>query len=151
MKLLLSRVAATVLSAGLLAGACGPASARPMIPAERRVLPYGADLPACGEPSVLSRIANTFRQKESEYWSSALEIVGYDRIGQTGYRSNGSDYIPRRYCVARASLNDNTRRQVVYWVGEDLGIIGFGFGVEWCVVGLDRNWAYGPACRAARP
>jgi hypothetical protein len=23
--------------------------------------------------------------------------------------------------------------------------------VEWCVVGLDRNWAYNPSCKAARP
>jgi hypothetical protein len=25
------------------------------------------------------------------------------------------------------------------------------WGVEWCVVGLDRNWAYNPACKMARP
>ena len=24
-------------------------------------------------------------------------------------------------------------------------------GVEFCVVGLDRNWAYNPACKAAGP
>ena len=33
----------------------------------------------------------------------------------------------------------------------DTGDIGAVSGVEFCVVGLDRNWAYGPACRAARP
>jgi hypothetical protein len=30
-------------------------------------------------------------------------------------------------------------------------MIGMDFGVNFCVVGLDRNSAYGPACRAARP
>jgi hypothetical protein len=30
-------------------------------------------------------------------------------------------------------------------------VIGSEYGVEWCVAGLDRNWAYNPACRAARP
>jgi hypothetical protein len=30
-------------------------------------------------------------------------------------------------------------------------MIGASWGVEWCVVGLDRNWAYNPACRMARP
>ena len=25
------------------------------------------------------------------------------------------------------------------------------WGVEWCVVGLDRNWAYNPACKMAQP
>jgi hypothetical protein len=24
-------------------------------------------------------------------------------------------------------------------------------GIEWCIVGLDRNWAYNPACKMARP
>ena len=31
------------------------------------------------------------------------------------------------------------------------GFAGYGNGVEWCVVGLDRNWAYNPSCRAAKP
>jgi len=30
-------------------------------------------------------------------------------------------------------------------------MIGQTYGVEWCVVGLDRNWAYSPSCKMARP
>ena len=30
-------------------------------------------------------------------------------------------------------------------------MIGAYWGVEWCVVGLDRNWSYNPACKMARP
>jgi hypothetical protein len=30
-------------------------------------------------------------------------------------------------------------------------MVGATWGVEWCVVGLDRNWAYNPACQMARP
>jgi hypothetical protein len=30
-------------------------------------------------------------------------------------------------------------------------MIGMKWGVEWCVVGVDRNWAYNPQCRMARP
>ena len=48
-------------------------------------------------------------------------------------------------------INDGTRRPIYYGIGEDTGIIGVTWGVEWCVVGLDRNWAYNPACKAARP
>ena len=40
---------------------------------------------------------------------------------------------------------------MIYDIGEDLGMIGWGYGVEWCVVGLDRNHAYEPACGALRP
>jgi len=38
-----------------------------------------------------------------------------------------------------------------YSILETSGWLGVGWGVEWCVVGLDRNWAYNPACRMARP
>jgi len=40
---------------------------------------------------------------------------------------------------------------VHYSIIEDGGFAGFTDGVEWCVVGLDRDWAYNPACKAARP
>ena len=30
-------------------------------------------------------------------------------------------------------------------------MIGWGYGVEWCVHGLDRNHAFAPNCKMARP
>jgi hypothetical protein len=30
-------------------------------------------------------------------------------------------------------------------------MIGMSWGVEWCVAGTDRNWAYNPGCEMARP
>jgi hypothetical protein len=62
-----------------------------------------------------------------------------------------SDNIPRRYCSADVQLNDGTLHTVHYSIIEDGGFAGFGQGVEWCVTGLDRNWAYNPNCKAARP
>ena len=120
-------------------------------PAELRHVPYSADLPTCDDAGVLARISQRFEQKESEYWHSALQIGGYDRVRQIGFRANGLGYIPRRYCVARAELNDGRQHNVIYAIGEDLSIIGWGYGVEWCVVGLDRNLAYAPGCSAVRP
>jgi len=120
-------------------------------PAEQRFEPFSAELPACDDPAVLSRITERFEQKESEYWHSQLRIGGYDRIRQIGFRANGLGYIPRRYCLARAGLSDRRPRAVIYAIGENLGIIGWDFGVEWCVVGLDRNLAYAPGCSAVRP
>ena len=134
-----------------LVGMFDAASARPIVPAERRYSPYKADVQACDDPAVLRRITDRFHQKEAEYWNSELQIVNYDRIHQIGFRTDGLDYIPRRYCTARVYVNDNRNREIVYSIGEDLGMIGVNFGVEWCVIGLDRNWAYGPACRAAYP
>ena len=38
-----------------------------------------------------------------------------------------------------------------YSITEDGGMIGVGYGVEWCVVGLDREWSYNPRCRWPGP
>ena len=48
-------------------------------------------------------------------------------------------------------LSDGKVRTVTFSIIEDGGFASFGQGVEWCVTGLDRNWAYNPACKAARP
>ena len=145
-------------AAACCAMAAAPAFARPVVPAEKRIIPWRADLPACDNPAVLDRLSSRFAAKEAEYWHSDLQIVSYDKIGAYGYRSNGADTIPRRYCSARALLSNGKRHWTVYAIGEELGIIGFAFGLadykfglDWCVEGLDRGWAYGPNCAALRP
>ncbi len=140
-----------VCLAALAAFSAGAQAGGVVVPAEQRYVPYSGALPACDDPSVLARISDRFAQKESEYWNSPLQIESYDRIEEIGFRANGLAYIPRRYCVARALANDARERTVVYDVEEDLGMIGWGYGVEWCVVGLDRNLAYAPKCSALRP
>ena len=135
----------------LAASANVPSEARPLVPAERRYSPYSGVLPACADPAVLERIQSRFHDRESEFWNSGLEIVGFERVDEIGYRTNGLDYIPRRYCTARAYMNDQKLRSVSFSIAEDLGIIGIGFGVDWCVSGLDRLNAYAPDCKMARP
>ncbi len=122
-----------------------------VVPAEQRYSAYSGDLPGCDDPGVLARISDRFAQKEANYWNSPLQIAGFDRIREIGMRSNGLGYIPRRYCVARALDSDSKDRTVVYDIVEGMGMISWGYGVEWCVVGLDRNLAYAPACSALRP
>jgi len=48
-------------------------------------------------------------------------------------------------------VSDGKVRTVHYSIIEDGGIASMGQGVEWCVVGLDRNWSYNPACKMAQP
>jgi len=131
---------------------CGAARAQGYsTPAEQRYSSYSANLPPCDDPGVLATITGRFDHKEAEYWNSTLQIDGYDRVREIGFRANGLGYIPRRYCMARAQVNDLKPRAVIYAIQEDLGIIGWGYGVEWCVIGLDRNLAYAPGCQAVRP
>jgi hypothetical protein len=99
----------------------------------------------------LQTIASQFQEKESKFWNSSLVITGFGRIQETAFRPWQSDNIPRRFCSGDVMLCDGKMRTVHYSIIEDGGFAGFGQGVEWCVTGLDRNWAYGPGCRAARP
>jgi hypothetical protein len=132
--------------------ALSPAAlAREVTPAEKRVFPYDTQLPTCHDLADLEKISSYFAEKEAKFWQSDLRIVQYDQIRPVSWRPWGVDYIPRRFCTGKVVTSDGSRRQIDYSVREDLGIIGATWGVEYCVVGLDRNWAYQPACRMARP
>jgi hypothetical protein len=110
---------------------------------------YEGKLAPC--ESALGTITSQFQEKESTFWNSSLRITAYGRIHEIAYRPWQSDNIPRRYCSGDAMLSDGTVRPVHFSIIEDGGFASYSQGVEWCVTGLDRNWAYNPACRAARP
>ena len=95
--------------------------------------------------AALGTITTNSQEKESTFWNSSLQITGYGRIHETAFRPWQSDNIPRRYCSGEVMLSDGKMRTVHYSIIEDGGFAGFGQGVEWCVTGLDRNWAYNPA------
>jgi hypothetical protein len=101
--------------------------------------------------SALPTITSQFQEKESSFWNSRLVITAYGNIRETAFRPWQSDNIPRRYCSGEAMISDGKMRTVHFSIIEDGGFAGFGQGVEWCVVGLDRNWAWNPHCKAARP
>ncbi|HEY0327912.1 MAG TPA: hypothetical protein VGC77_02360 [Rhodopseudomonas sp.] len=110
---------------------------------------YDGDLPAC--EAGLSSISSQFAEKERSFWNSGLVITGFYGVHEVAFRPWQSDNIPRRHCAADAMLNDGKARPVYFSIIEDGGLASFGTGVEFCVVGLDRNWAYNPACKAAKP
>lgn len=112
---------------------------------------YEAVVPLCEDPFVLAKVQTRFGQKESRYWQSALQIVGFDHVRELAFRPWAEFTIPRRFCGGVVYLNDGTKRPVYYNVIEDGGFAGVGSGVEFCVVGLDRAWAFNPACSMARP
>jgi hypothetical protein len=110
---------------------------------------YDGNVSECDR--ALPTIASQFLEKESSFWNSSLKITGFAAVHETAFRPWASDNIPRRYCSGEAMLTDGKMRKVHFSIVEDGGFAGFGQGVEWCVVGLDRNWAYNPSCRAAKP
>lgn len=141
------------LVAGLL-GSAGPALARDMVPAEERDIPWSGVIPGCQDDMVLLTVSDRFARMESNYWNSSLTISGYEAVQPVAFRPWGLDYIPRRFCQARAIMSDGHKRTVYYSVREALGSPGLGrteWGIEFCVVGLDRDWGFAPLCKMARP
>jgi hypothetical protein len=112
---------------------------------------YDAVVPLCEDPFPLSTIQRRFSTKERRFWNSQLQILGFSDVREIAFMPWASGTIPRRFCAGKVLVSDGLMRPIHYSIGEDTGIIGATFGVEWCVVGLDRNWAYNPNCKMARP
>lgn len=110
---------------------------------------YDGVLPPC--EAGLGKIAARFAEKEGRFWHSSLQILDFERVREIAYSPWARGTIPRRFCRATALVSDGRKHAVYYSIGEDTGMIGMTWGVEWCVVGLDRNWAYNPRCKMARP
>jgi hypothetical protein len=110
---------------------------------------YDGAIPGC--EAGLPWVSSNFADKEGQFWNSDLRIVDYDKVREIAYRPWAADTIPRRFCTAKALISDGHWRTVNYSIGEDTGLLGATWGVNFCVVGLDRNWAYNPRCKMARP
>lgn len=146
---MMTRAALSILF-GLLSTVAMAADA-PEPYSHRNDAPLAGKVPACSSPSVLRRITSRFHETESKYWHSDLKIVSLNRPAEIALRPWGPDYIERRYCRAHALTSDGVTRQVHYSIGDGTSGFGVGYGVEWCVTGLDRNLAYAPDCKMAGP
>jgi hypothetical protein len=145
---------AAILGATFIAGASSlPASAANFFEKNGYLIGprYDSNIPACDNSWALSQIQRRFATKESRFWNSDLQITNFDNIREVAYRPWADGTIPRRFCTGRAQISDGVWRTVRYSIVEDGGMIGASWGVQWCVVGVDRNAAYNPECKAAAP
>jgi hypothetical protein len=146
------RALGAAVVATLMAGAFGaPASAAGIFEKMFYLIGprYDSQLPGCTDNWALNDIRSHFNTKEGRFWNSDLRITNFDQIREDAYRPWADGTIPRRFCSGKAQTSDGQWRTVRYSIVEDAGMIGGRFGVQWCVVGADRNWAYNPECRAA--
>lgn len=148
-----ARRAATAAVAGLLAAASAGGSAQAANWLQKNFYlsgpNYDGDVPSC--EAALGTISDRFETKESRFWNSNAQILGYERVRQVAFLPWARGTMPRRFCRAVAELNDGRKHVVNYYLTEDGGEIGATWGVTWCVVGYDRNMAYSPSCKMARP
>jgi hypothetical protein len=147
------RVVVVAWAGVLLAAAVAPAGAANLLELNFWLSGprYDGVLPPCDEPEALTRIQQRFGTKEGRFWNSDLRIVQFEKVRETAFRPWAANTIPRRFCSGIVLTSDGARRPLHYSIGEGTGMVGAGWGVEWCVVGADRNWAYNPGCLMARP
>ena len=112
---------------------------------------YSGVVPACDSQEALDLIATRFAETERRFWASSLSITDFEKVHEIAFRPWGPEYQPRRYCRGTVFTNDARKRAIYYSIIEDGGWTGATWGVEWCVVGLDRNYAYAPSCKMAGP
>jgi hypothetical protein len=145
---------AGVLAAALIASICGePAAAANWLEKTFYMIGprFDSQMPSCDDSWALGLIRHRFGTKEGRFWNSDLRITDFDQIREVAFRPWADGTIPRRFCSGRAQTSDGQWRTVRYSIIEDGGMIGAHWGVQWCVVGADRNWAYNPDCKAAGP
>jgi hypothetical protein len=145
---------AGILAAALIASICSePAAAANWLEKTFYMIGprFDSQLPACDDSWALSNIQRRFATKEGRFWNSDLQLTNFDQIREVAYRPWADGTIPRRFCSGRAQTSDGQWRMVRYSIVEDGGMIGASWGVQWCVVGVDRNWAYNPDCKNAAP
>jgi hypothetical protein len=153
------RISSKALAAGIATALMLPlvaqaADLRRAPPAEARLIGPADTLPACETPAVLGNIQNRFASREQRFWDSPLRIVGYEDVRHVAHRPWGAAYIPRRFCAATALVDNGTevrRHRVNYVIAEELGFAGYGYGVQWCVTGVERHLHAAPNCRMMMP
>jgi hypothetical protein len=134
--------------------------------AENRTGAFDAQVKACNDAVVLDDIKSRFNGREKTDWKTNLELTSIHHVHTIGFRSNGRDLIPRRFCTARATLANGKTHALTYNISEDGGFSGWhgsffwgswrfptpgSYHLEWCVSGLDRHHTYSPSCVLARP
>lgn len=141
---------AALFTMGMALGAAG-AQAADWPERTQQVTVDVSRVPACDNPRVLHEVADSFQDKESTYWNSDLKLIGFSQTREMAYRPWGVEFVERRFCHSRTTVSDHVERDVYYVIGYETGTLGITWGVEFCVIGLDRNLAYSPACKMAQP
>lgn len=112
---------------------------------------FDGAVPECDWGAAQAVIQMKFAQKEAIFWASSQRVEQIEAVSQIALAPWGSQHTPRRYCTGTALMADGARRKISFWIAEDTGPFGLLPGVGYCVHGLDRNQAYSPDCKMARP
>ena len=109
------------------------------------------NIPACSSSRVVAKIVSRFNQTERLYWSHrGLKMVELSRV----HHHRGKGYLDsplhRHRCHATAEFSDGRKRKINFLIEQHAGFAGVGWGVEYCVTGLDPWHYYDGYCRSIK-
>ncbi|MEM1285945.1 MAG: hypothetical protein AAGH43_11205 [Pseudomonadota bacterium] len=111
----------------------------------------GSELPHCDAPGVLSRIVEKAAYRGQAPHQHPVAITAFDHIHQTRYVSSpGAGLRERRWCQARAYLENGHRHTAYYLIESHASFVAVSYGVESCLSGRDLWNVYGGDCSALR-
>lgn len=113
-------------------------------------IPLKDPLPACTNEKVLKKIVKRFNWAERKTWHRGFDMVGVNRPHLHHDHGFKASLIDRRYCHGYAHLTNGKTHRVYYVIEQDMGLAGFGWGVTFCVSGLDPWRIYDGNCRVLR-
>lgn len=114
------------------------------------LLPALQSFPTCDEPRVLKTIVKKFNWAESHTWQRGFQLDAIERVREGTVIANENTLIPRRYCRGHALLSNGKHPTVYYLIEGGQGFAGTGYGVTFCVGGLDPWRTNDGSCRILR-
>lgn len=132
-------------------------TAAPMAHAGEFKLPGLSDLPnstdQCATATVLNNLKRDVDHKFRGYTKTKLFLVDIINPVETHSRERDETHtVARKWCHAKARMNDRTIRDMWYILEKPWGLAGAPLftGVEFCIVGLDPWKVYGKDCSTIR-
>lgn len=109
-----------------------------------------AILPECDRAGVLAKINRSLLISEKNVVRSGDPVAQITAIRQSKLRVDGPRRFAQRYCRATGITEHGHKKRIYYLIEARGGFIGFGYGVEACILGRDPWKIHGARCRSLR-
>ncbi|MCF6321964.1 MAG: hypothetical protein L3J32_09380 [Rhizobiaceae bacterium] len=107
-------------------------------------------LPVCTNTGVLEKVVKRYNKADSNLWQKGVRMNAINGAREHTVNPLYESAIDRRYCRAKAYLSNGQHYTVYFLIERGMGLAGTGWGVEYCLRGSDKWYAYGSGCRVLR-
>ncbi len=105
----------------------------------------------CDNSAVISFISARFDRHISTLLANDIAIADINGAQERrAEKRGGKVMIERHFCHANAQMTDGRTHDLYYLIEKDMGFVGIGDNIEFCVSGLDPYYTYGNHCRSLK-